>query len=123
MSYLKDFQEKQLKLRNTGRTVKMIHNVALKLLSCELDFAYIIVDNNQHKKDVEEFISDIYSGNIKTGFRVLSVTSVNVVINGLNVGVTGVPKNTIFIDHFVYENLIQNSLCQVDTVVEIMNGI
>ena len=122
MSYLKDFQEKQLKLRNTGRTVKMIHNVALKLLSCELDFAYIVVDNNQHKKDVEEFINDIYSGNIKTGFRVLSATSVNVVINGLNVGVTGVPQNTIFIDHFVYENLIQNSLRQVDTVVEIMNG-
>ena len=117
MSYLKDFKEKQSKFRHTGRTVKMIHNAALKLLSCELDFAYIIVDNNQHKRDVEEFISDIYSWNIKTGFRILSVTSAYAVIKGLNVGVTGIPPNAIFVDHFVYENLIENSLRQVDAVM------
>lgn len=45
MSYLKDFKEKQSKLRHTGRTVKMIHNAALKLLSCELDDLTHVVSN------------------------------------------------------------------------------
>lgn len=122
MSYLKDFQEKQLKLRNTGRTMKMIHNVALKLLNCELGFAYIVVDNQKQVREVEKLIHEIYSGNIKTGFRVRHVHSGGISVNGLNVGVTGVTQKAVFVDHFVYENLIHRMLNQVDGAMEIMNN-